>query len=156
MGQYHYPVNLDKKEFINPHKLGAGLKLWEQIANNPGVGAALIILLAASNGRGGGDFDVTQNWHGPERTNMTRSGPMPCDYPTIARRTIGRWVGDRVALIGDYCEFRDIPGDTDPADFWNNKHEYTDISEDVVDVLEHELQGRFEGDGWRRWTPKGD
>ena len=37
MGQYWLPVNLDKREFVNPHKLGAGLKLWEQLANHPGT-----------------------------------------------------------------------------------------------------------------------
>ena len=30
MGQYHYTVNLDKKEYLVPHKLGDGLKLLEQ------------------------------------------------------------------------------------------------------------------------------
>ena len=37
MGQYWIPVNLDKKEFIEPHKLASGLKLWEQMANFPGT-----------------------------------------------------------------------------------------------------------------------
>jgi hypothetical protein len=43
MGQYHVVVNLTKREFIHPHKLGSGLKLWEQIASgaNGGTGAAL-------------------------------------------------------------------------------------------------------------------
>ena len=57
MGQYWKPVNLDKKEFIHPHRLASGLKLWELLANPPGVGAALIILTAAMpEVRGGGDL----------------------------------------------------------------------------------------------------
>ena len=39
MGQYHYTVNLSKKEFINPHKLGDGLKLLEQSGYCPGAPA---------------------------------------------------------------------------------------------------------------------
>ena len=29
MGQYHKLINLDKKEFVDPHKLGLGLKQVE-------------------------------------------------------------------------------------------------------------------------------
>jgi len=80
MGQYWVVVNLDKKEFINPSKLGTGLKLWEQLATHPGTGAALIVLLAAEREpRGGGDFDIDENWHGPERKfpehSLTSSPP---------------------------------------------------------------------------------
>jgi hypothetical protein len=112
MGQYWLVVNLDKREFINPHRLGAGLKLWEQLAAHPGTGAALLVLCAAMpEQRGGGDFDLDSNWHGPERTfpkhNIT-PGPMPEDYQSVARRTIGRWSGDRIALVGDYAEDSDL------------------------------------------------
>jgi len=40
MGQYWKPVNLDKREYVDPHKLDVGLKLWEQLASHPGTGAA--------------------------------------------------------------------------------------------------------------------
>ena len=67
MGQYWLPVNLDKHEFADPHDLGTGLKLWEQLGNS-GVGQALVILMAAMpEPRGGGDLDLDENWHGPER-----------------------------------------------------------------------------------------
>ncbi len=56
MGQYWIPVNLDKHEYIHPHKLGSGLKLGEQIGTHPGTAAALVALLAAMPyRRGGGD-----------------------------------------------------------------------------------------------------
>jgi len=62
MGQYWKVVNLDKREYVSPHKLGAGLKLWEQVANHPGTGTALVILCAAQREvRGGGDLDMDEN-----------------------------------------------------------------------------------------------
>ena len=79
MGQYHITVNLDKREFINPHLLGDGLKLWEfGSSGDGGVMMALSMLLACSNGRGGGD------------------------YPDHNEDVIGRWAGDRIAIVGDY------------------------------------------------------
>lgn len=170
MGQYWKVVNLDKREYVLPHKLGTGLKLWEQLANHPGTGAALIVLCAAMpEARGGGDFDLDENWHGPERTfpaHNATPGPMPEDYQAVAKRTIGRWAGNRIALVGDYAEDTDLPGEkasliyglcssaddvylpegvTDPAAL------YTDVSDDVARVIEHELNGHYEGDGWRHW-----
>ena len=139
MGQYWIPVNLDKKEFIHPHDLGAGLKLWEQLANHPGTAAALILLQAAMpDPRGGGDLN-------------------PNDV-------VGRWAGDRVVLVGDYGEKGDIPGKPeldagkiymqcqpeayrDPGD--GITEYYTDISEMVCEVIANELGGYYEGDGWR-------
>jgi hypothetical protein len=91
MGQYWYVVNLDKKEFLHPHTLGCGLKLVEQVGTVPGTAAALIMLLAAEpRARGGGDFDV--------------------DNPKL-RPVVGRWAGDRIALIGDYAQPGDLPGE---------------------------------------------
>lgn len=82
MGQYHIPVNLDKKEFLNPHSLGDGLKHWEMIAGGTGgVGSALILLMGAPVARGGGDIDS---------------------------HNAGRWHGDRVLIVGDYAEDDDF------------------------------------------------
>ena len=162
MGQYWFPVNLDKKEYILPHELGTGLKLWEQLANHPGTGAALIVLLAAMpEARGGGDFDLEENWHGPERTfpkfNVDPA-PMPEDYPTIAHSVIGRWAGDRIALVGDYAENSDLPAEFKAStiydkchDDYEGKDKYTNITKYVVTVIEHELGGKFQGEGWKEW-----
>lgn len=127
MGQYWLTVNLDKKEFIDPHMLGCGLKLWEQLASSSGTGAALIILCAAMpEARGGGD--LTEN-------------PI-----------IGRWAGDRIALIGDYAEDSDLTNAPIPASTIYGacrNGEFRDITLDVCAVIEHELDGKFMGDGWR-------
>ncbi len=153
-------MNLDKKEFVNPHRLGTGFKLWEQLANHPGTGSALIILCAAHREqRGGGDLDLSKNWHGPERKfpeNNTSPGPMPTGYNAIAHRTIGRWAGDRIALVGDYAEDSDLPKRFKCSMIYKDitADRYKDISDDVCAVIEHELQGKFEGGGWRAWKEK--
>lgn len=162
MGQYWKVVNLDKREYLDQYKLGAGAKLWEQLANHPGTGAALIILCAAMpKTRGGGDFDLETNWHGIERDsapNVNEPGAPPAEYQVIARRTIGRWAGDRIALVGDYAE------DTDLGQAWQASTIYSkcgdeapghwlDITDDVARVIEHELQGKYKGDGWKHWEP---
>jgi hypothetical protein len=86
VGQYHLSVSLTKKEFVHPRALGDGLKLVEQAGSGPGgVGSALIVLLAASNGYGGGDFRA------PDPNGV-----------------VGRWAGDRIAIVGDYAEPEDL------------------------------------------------
>lgn len=124
MGQYWKVYNLDKKEMLNPHKLGNGLKLWEQFASHPGTGCALIALLAnMPEARGGGDL---------------QNDPV-----------IGSWAGNRIALIGDYAEENDLEGFNAKQIYYSE--EYRDISEEIAKVIEHELNGYFEGDGWRHF-----
>ena len=79
MGQYFLTVNLDKREFLHPHKFGDGLKLLEFGLSGMGTLAGLAILLAAGNNRGGGDL---------------RS----------AHPLIGSWAGDRIVVTGDYAD----------------------------------------------------
>jgi hypothetical protein len=144
MGQYWIPVNLDKKQFIDPHKLGSGLKLWEQLANH-GVGQALVILLAAMpERRGGGDLG---------------------DH-----KIVGSWAGDRVTFVGDYAEDGDLV-EVNP-DFQAKRGDrklslvyglcrgrdeegegipFTDVTDEVCAVIEAELEGVFCGDGWRNF-----
>jgi hypothetical protein len=130
MGQYHYVVNLDKKEFIHPHMLGVGLKLWEQMAAHPGTSSALIALLACSNGRGGGDLHEDE--------------------------IVGRWAGDRIAIVGDYGQDDDLPGNDPPASeiyALCSDETWHDVSADIAALIERELEGKFVGDGWRDWQP---
>ncbi|HYT44020.1 MAG TPA: hypothetical protein VEP90_16900 [Methylomirabilota bacterium] len=173
MGQYWLVCNLDKHEFIDPHKLGVGLKLGEQVGSGHGTPDALFILVAAMRERrGGGDFDWDSNYYGPER-DMSKPGhnidgaPVVEEYNTVAKRTIGRWAGDRVAVVGDYAEDTDLPkkdkasqilkmcyASQSPDDDPDVKSDWVDVSEDVRRVIEHECGGTFSGTGWRTWTSK--
>lgn len=180
MGQYWKLVNLDKREFVEPHKLGCGLKLWEQLANHPSTGTALIILCAAMpEPRGGGDFESD-----------------PPSYSDVASKVIGRWAGDRIALVGDYAELTDLAPEhqahliyslcgteadrqaqvghlrnlaseatkaggwlfggsafsyNTEADELGKPQLFTDISDMVCRVIEKELRGKFTGEGWRKF-----
>jgi hypothetical protein len=83
MGQYHRLVNLDKREWVNPHGLGLGSKQHEHTgAFNGSLSDAMYLLVMSSPARGGGDWQVTE--------------------------VSGRWCGDRVVVLGDYTEDADI------------------------------------------------
>ena len=87
MGQYYKIVNLDKEQYLNPHKFGCGLKLVEFTGCAHGPLEALGILLAHSNGRGGGDIAIHND----------------VDFLTNEERSlIGSWAGDRIVTAGDY------------------------------------------------------
>ena len=75
IGQYFLIANLDKKEFIHPHDLNTGAKLWEMCSNN--VGGLLLFLLRQSSEGGGGDIRE--------------------DY-----KFAGRWANNRIVVVGDY------------------------------------------------------
>lgn len=83
MGQYHMVYNIDKREFIHAHQINNRLKPLEQCGpgDTPSTSDAVWLLLANSNGRGGGDA--------PKH-------PM-----------VGRWAGDRLVVQGDYAEETD-------------------------------------------------
>jgi hypothetical protein len=81
MGQYHQLYNTDKKEFVHAHHIDNGLKLLEQVGFEKSTSTALFLLVANSNGRGGGD---------------AKPHPM-----------IGRWAGDRIVVQGDYADAND-------------------------------------------------
>lgn len=89
MGQYYVIANLDKKEFINPTSFGDGSKLLEFGSSSDGTMTGLVVLLASSNGRGGGDLHLRSD----------RWSHIP-----------GRWAGDRVVVAGDYDDDRSSPG----------------------------------------------
>jgi hypothetical protein len=129
MGQYYKLCNLTKKEFVNPHKVGVGLKMWEQVCSFPGTGSAVLILIGAPAQRGGGDIYA--------------------DVPEVA----GRWHGDRIALIGDYAEPGNIEGvnaqEISNSIFSEDGGKWTDISDIVAQAIEKLLNGQFSGDGWR-------
>jgi len=75
MGQYFVIANLDKKEYINPHRMAFGAKLWEIAVNR--IAAVFPFLLRQSSEGGGGDIDFDSKY-------------------------AGRWAGDRIVVVGDY------------------------------------------------------
>jgi len=129
MGQYHKLVNLDKKEQVISYALGLGAKQYEQTGSDGSIGDALYLLLMTSPNRGGGDWK---------------------DFPGLS----GRWVGDRVIILGDYTEDKDIPNYENASGLYHNSEDWSDISDDVAAAL-GEVFG-FEIDetesGWRTRT----
>lgn len=79
MGQYYYVINIDKKQYLHPHRFGDGLKLLEFGCSGNGTMTALAILLADGNGRGSGDLHSD-------------------------KAIIGSWAGDRIVIGGDYAD----------------------------------------------------
>jgi hypothetical protein len=110
MGQYFKVINKTKKEFINPHTFGNGLKLWEIVASGKGVMQGLALLLA----------------EGHIEYNKENAEPIPS---TI----IGRWQGDSIAIVGDYAK----SGLYDMCEDENGKpkKEWKDISIPTYSVL---------------------
>ena len=79
MGQYYVIVNLDKGEYLHPHRFNDGLKLLEFGSSGCATMLALAVLLADGNGRGGGDLDSDD-------------------------ALVGSWAGDRIVVAGDYAD----------------------------------------------------
>lgn len=136
MGQYHIVVNLDRQEFLHPHRMGDGLKLLEFGCSPIGTMTGLAILLAASNGegRGGGDLSLV-DYHYVEGNHSTTARP----GAEQAKFIVGRWAGQRIAIVGDYHEPNDVPGYTLHSEFWNavtdERDGWVDISRFVLDAM---------------------
>ncbi|KKL88183.1 hypothetical protein LCGC14_1927230 [marine sediment metagenome] len=115
MGQYHYVVNKTKRQFINPHKMGDGLKLLEFGCSTNGTMTALAVLLAKDNGLGGGDLH-------------------------FEHELIGSWVGDNIEIAGDYGDGTMSRPALDKKEGMLNLHEYAeeyyeDISWRIREVI---------------------
>lgn len=60
--------------------------------------------------------------------------------------------------MGDYAEDSDLPDSPVPASTIYSlcddeaENGWTNISQDVAAVIEHELGGKYVGDGWRDWV----
>jgi hypothetical protein len=136
MGQYFKAVNLDKREVVCPWCLGGVAKLWEWAAGRHGP--VFTLLLRKSSATGGGDyFDPIPR---SKRTIEIDSddGRQPGEVVRDALRqvaaaegqpidadpksVVGRWAGDRVALVGDY----------DKSKLWDDLPGYRNISKELV------------------------
>jgi len=123
VGQYHYLVNLTKKQFVHPHQIGNGLKLHEQVGWPYSTSTVLVMLLAVSSGRGGGDFGE--------------------------HRLVGSWAGDRIAFIGDYAEPDDLKG-VDAPTVYNQceSGKFKNISAQVRQMMAAEFDIHYTGESW--------
>lgn len=113
MGQYHKLVNLDKKEQVMPWGIGQGAKQYEHTGTQGSLSDALYLLLITSPARGGGDWDKFDGLS-------------------------GRWVGDRVVVVGDYTEDEDYPDSFAYPQFgkvYSDSNDWTDISDEVAAAL---------------------
>ena len=103
-------MNLDKKEYIHPHRFGDGLKLTEFGPSGDGTMFALAVLLADGNGRGSGDVHS--------------------DDPII-----GSWAGDRIVVAGDYADkMKFIPDDAKQEDLRRIADDIHGEESDIKDV----------------------
>lgn len=110
MGQYHKLINLDKKEQVISYALGLGAKQYEQTGTTGSMGDALYLLVMSSPASGGGDWE---------------------NFPDVS----GRWVGDRVIVLGDYTTDSAIPKYKNSASLWNDSADWLDISDNVAVAL---------------------
>jgi hypothetical protein len=112
MGQYYYVCNVDKKQYLDPHDFGDGLKLMEFGLSARGTLAGLAILLANSNGRGGGDLRA--------------------DSPHA--QMVGSWAGDRLVVCGDYSDENDVCGNL-WHDIGSENSEWENVSSKTMGAL---------------------
>ena len=116
--------------------------------------AALWALLACSNGRGGGDIPdgVAYEFRDdPPRVVEVVSDP---EYRQLAQECIGRWAGDRIAVVGDYTEDGDLPPRFRASriyrDCLEGRNGWRDISDAVLPIVERACGVRVEREeGWR-------
>jgi len=124
MGQYFVIINADKRELLDPNYFGDGCKFGDLVRGGL-VGAlnGLTYLLTMSGTVGG--------------VELRAQDPM-----------YGRWVGDRVAIIGEY--FRGTIGDVrwEPETTYYRvcgwQDGWVDISEHVLRSIEMFFETRLE------------
>jgi len=147
VGQYHYLVNLTKKQFVHPHQIGNGLKLHEQVGWPYSTSTVLVMLLAVSSGRGGGDFGE-HRLVGLEHGQVERF--VKCGGGDFREhRLVGSWAGDRIAFIGDYAEPDDLKG-VDAPTVYNQceSGKFKNISAQVRQMMAAEFDIHYTGESW--------
>lgn len=111
MGQYHKLINLDKKEFVEPHEIGLFSKQYEHTGCEASLADAIYLLVMSSPESGGGDWPATEG-------------------------VSGRWCGDRVVVLGDYTKPDAIQGyEGDASDLWRESESWLNISTEVRDAF---------------------
>lgn len=141
MGQYFLIVNKTKKEYVDPHCIGGGAKLWEICANNEA--GILPYLLRQSSGRGGGDIKMNpeQYKHTYDSCVKDESGKklfveMFGDKPTIYEYA-GHWAGDRITVVGDYDDSKLY--DIAESKYRNISHELKEEYNKFIEIEDRQL-----------------
>lgn len=140
MGQAHRIANLDRHEYLDPNAFEFASSQLCALNGSDGAMWGMTLLVAASNGKGSGDFSPVDGGSGVE--------PQEPDERTQALLDlVGRWAGQRVAIIGDYFDAN--TGNEyrvdEPADVWklmSRQEGWVDISEHVVDLIELDAESR--------------
>lgn len=134
MGQYYHVCNLDKREYLSTWAFDDGMKLLEFAPSGNGVMTGLAVLLASSNGKGGGDIHPwNSSWeHWNPELYGGRGVPATGREDYLMNEVVGRWAGDRIAIVGDYHEEGEAGHEDNP---WNNEDGWTDISADALAAL---------------------
>lgn len=118
MGQYYVIVNESKREYLDPWNAGSGAKLWEISMND--VTKMLPYLLARGSDASGGDPRIP--WGPFEDDDGTVDWGAYGEALEAAYPNLGRWSGDRIAVVGDY----------DPSGLYNEAREsFAEITEEV-------------------------
>lgn len=113
MGQYWTMKNVDTRQVVSTHKLGAGLKYLEQWFSGSLYTALMLLLTDVSSlGYGGGDFCLED---------------APEELKKFIDPVIGSWAGNRIVFSGDYTEIEEHK-ETDA----NGNELFTDISSEVA------------------------
>ena len=130
MGQYFLLVNKTKREFVR-----GGSKLWEWLANNEARLLCWLVAKAPMDGTGMCSFEPeyreAERRYREAKDEKTREKALE----TISRisstplgkgrfKTVGRWAGDEIYLVGDY---------DDSGLYHEAKAFYRDITREVVE-----------------------
>ena len=63
---------------------------------------------------------------------------------------IGRWVGDRVVVLGDYTEDSDMPSYPNFGSVYGETKSWVDISDQVATAFSEIFPVTYSGDGWKQ------
>lgn len=126
MGQYHSIYNVTKQEVY--HGIG-GIKLCEQASSYAGM-LGLMVLLCNSNGRGGGDLQVYQEYDSDTREYLPLSKKNKA-FDKAIKAVQGRWAGDQIVVQGDYAKAGD-------SGFILNPDSFKDITPLVAAAVEYD------------------
>jgi len=147
MGQYHLIANLTAMEYIDPRAFGDGPKLTEFGFSGVGAMAGFAALLSTSNNRGFGDLwtdDRGSNYPGHDPAAWLAENK---HYPArFDRHVLGRWAGDRVAIVGDYWEADDLAdwGDGGPGGYWAAPAGWVNVSRVALIAIGLDVESRDE------------